>query len=198
VIQKLLDLSCDDVGLAFIYLDHQAAQSLKPADYISSLLHQLEQQKDMLSPFVQEAYDKLYRRGLKPDLQTLKGLLLDSVKSFTSRVYIILDAFDECVDNAKQELAETVDLLLSRNERVYLFIASRPNSHLDAIELSLSNEARTINVIAGEGAQSQDLKSYLDSKLAKQRMSDEEKLFISEGISRKAQGLYDHSYVFAF
>jgi hypothetical protein len=108
-----------------------------------------------------------------------------------SRTYIILDAFDECVDNAKRELAETVDSLLSRNERVYLFIASRPNGHLDAIELSLPNEAWTINVIAGEGSQSQDLKSYLDSKLAKQRMSDEEKLFISEGISRKAQGLYD-------
>jgi hypothetical protein len=152
----------------------------------------------MLSSSVQEAYGKLYCRRLKPDLQTLKGLLLDSVKSFTSRTYIILDAFDECVDHAKRELAETVNLLLSRNERVYLFIASRPNSHLDTIESSSPNEAWIINVIAGEGAQSQDLKCYLDSKLAKERMSIEERIFISEKISEKAQGLYDHSIFFAF
>jgi hypothetical protein len=196
VIQKLLDLSCDNIGLAFIYLDHQAAQSLKPADYISSLLRQLERRKGILSQSLQDAYDKLDGTGLKPDLQTLKGLLLDSVEYFTSRTYIILDAFDECVEDGKQEFVETVRLLLSRNDGVYLFIASRPNSYLDDIQSSLPNEAWPINVTAGEGPQSQDLKSYLDSKLAKERMDDEVRLFISEGISKRAEGLYDHSIFF--
>jgi hypothetical protein len=198
VIQKRLDLSCQDIGLAFIYLDHQAAQSLKPADYVSSLLRQLEQHKETLSPSIKEEYDKLSKRGFKPNLNTLTALLADSVKSFTSRTYIILDAFDECVDSGRRELVEILDSLLSRNDRVYLFITSRPNSHLDAIESSSPNETRTINVVAGDGAQTRDLKRYLDSKLAKERMSDEERVFISQGILKKAQGLYNHSILFAF
>src|SRR5204862_4620492 len=101
------------------------------------------------------------------------------------RTYVILDAFDECRDDTKRELSETVDLLLSQYDRVYIFITSRPNSKLEEIASSSPNETRTINIIAGEGAQTQDLKFYLDGKLAKERISVEEKLFIAKGILEK-------------
>lgn len=92
------------------------------------------------------------------------------MESVESRTYIILDAFDECVNNARREL---VQLLLSANDRVYLFIASCPNRSVDEIEASSRHDARIVNVVAGVRVQSQDLKCYLDRKLAREPQKKE-------------------------
>jgi hypothetical protein len=192
VIQRLLNSSVADIGLAFLYFDHKQAESRMSSEYIASLLRQLEEQKQCACSSVQKAYETLSPQRQKPDLPTLKSLLLDSSKSFKSRTYIVLDAFDECTADGRGELIETIRMLRDQNAEIYLFITSRPHSSLDILSASSPNTTRTVKVIAGEGAQTQDVKSYLDGKLARQRIEDEERLFIVEGILEKAKGLYHH------
>jgi hypothetical protein len=190
LIQRLLELNSPDYGLAYLYFDHKQAQARKPSEYIASLLRQLEQPKETLTPSLREAFNTLSGRCQRPDLQTLKSLLVDSSQFFKARTFIVLDALDEGTENGAQEILESLKLLLSKNEKISVFISSRPNRHLEYIVLSFSTQTRRINVVAGEGAQSVDVRAYINRKLAKEQMSDDEKLLISRGISEKAKGLY--------
>jgi hypothetical protein len=166
----------------------------RSTDYIASLLRQLEQQKENLSSAIQNTYDKLHCKGHQPDLQTLRGLLADSVNSFRSRIYIILDALDECVDDNRKELLKTVHQLLALTDsRVHLFIATRPHITIETLS-SHSSEMQTIDVVTGQGLQTQDLKYFIEMKLSEECMDDNEKTFISEGVIDKAQGLYKSHY----
>ena len=158
------------------------------SEYIASLLRQLEEQKQCACSSVQKVYETLSPLRQKPDLPMIKSLLLDSSKSFKSRTYVVLDAFDECTADGRGELIETIRMLLDQNAEIYIFITSRPHSSLDILSASSTNTTRTIKVI-GEGPQTQDVKSYLDGKLARQRIEDDERLFIVEGILEKAKGL---------
>lgn len=190
MIQRLLHLNPPDYGLAYLYFDHQQAQTRKPSEYIASLLRQLEQQNGPITSSVQDAYNTLSVKRQRPDLQTLKGLLVDSSHSFKVRTFIVLDAFDEYTKDGRQEILESLELLLSKNEKLSLFITSRPKRQLEGFASSFSTQTRTINVVAGEGAQSGDMRAYINGKLAKERIEDDEKSLIFQGIAQKAQGLY--------
>jgi len=171
---------------------HQQAESLKPKDYIADLVRQFEEQKEGLSTSVRRKYDKLLSKSEKPDLQTAKELLLDSVESFTSGVYIILDGFDECKEDGKKALVDCLRSFIPRHKRFRFFIATRPNSSVDLLAVKFADQARCIKVAAGQEEITRDLKRYVDNKLseAEEDLDEGESLFISEQIIRKAQGLY--------
>lgn len=191
-------MSSPDIGLAFIYFNYKEAQSREPKEYVASLLRQLEQRKDTLNSSVENVYDILSPRCQKADMRTLRCLLLDSVKSFTSRTYILLDALDECDEHGRQELVETLWPLFSPDHRVYLLIMTRPTVDMDFLLRRFPKKRQTFNIVAGEGPQSQDLKCYIDNKLSKKRIDDDERSFISQRIIQKAQGLYQFLDTYPF
>jgi hypothetical protein len=194
VIQKHIHLNTRDIGYAFIYFDHQEAQSQKPAHYIASLLRQLEQQKQSLTNSVQNIYDELSPKCRRPDLRTLGNLLSTSANSFKSRTYIVLDALDECTEDCREELFNVLrELLVLPDSQLYIFIATRPHISIDTLTSSLSDNVQTINVVAGEGPQNIDLESFINIKLSGKLIGNEEKSFISRGIIVKAQGLYERA-----
>jgi hypothetical protein len=162
---------------------------LKPADYIASLVRQFEEQKEGLSTSVQSTYDKLPSKSQKPDLQALKSFLSESIEYFTAVTYIILDAFDECNEDGRKALVDIVRSLIPRHNRLRFFIATRPNSWMDFLTSRCSDEARLISIIAGKGAQTQDLKNFIDNKLSRELLCEEERALISQGVVDKAQGL---------
>jgi len=195
VIQSLLDSDSTDVGVAYLYFDHKQAQLCTTGDYIASLTRQLQQQAATISSAVLEVFEKCSKKtdGSKPrrpGFEDLKALFLDSAVSLHTRTYIVLDAFDECSHDVGKELVELLRLLITSNESIYLFVASRPNSNLEAIsDSSTLIKTRTINVIAGHGFQNMDLKSFLDHSLGKVSMTEKDRSIVAEGILSKAQGL---------
>jgi len=186
-------LTASKYGVAYIYFEHKQAQAQKAAEYIASLLRQLEQQKGSITPSVQSTYNAISARSQKADLKTLKDWLVDSSKSFSVRTFIVLDAFDECSPTEMQEVVETLKLLMSRNDQLSIFISSRPNSHLDNLASSFPTEIRLIKILTGEGAQNYDLRAYLKGELTKARIEDDENLVIEQEILEKAKGLYHTS-----
>jgi hypothetical protein len=188
LIQSLFELPSTDYGIAYIYFEHQQAQGQKSSEYIASILRQLEQRTATITPSVRDAYNA--SKSQKPDLEKLKSLLIDSSKSFKVRTFIVLDAFDECTVDGRQQLIDTLESVLPRNNQFSVFISSRPNRSLDDFALSFSAQTKTINIVAGEGAQSDDMRAYINHKLAKERIDTHEKLIISQGIEEKAKGLY--------
>ena len=195
VIQNLLNSDSTEIGVAYLYFDHKQAQSRTTGDYIASLVRQLQQQAPTICSAVLEVFEKCLKKmdgskPRKPEFEDLKVLLVDSAVALHTRTYIVLDAFDECNEDVGKELVEIFRSLASI-DGIYLLIASRPNSNLEALSPSLLSETRTINVIAGQGAQDVDLKSYLDHSLRKVAMTEKDRSLVAEGILSKAQGLYE-------
>jgi hypothetical protein len=120
----------------------------------------------------------------------LKQLLLDSAESFGSKTHVVLDAFDECAEDGKMEFIEMISKLLHASENVYLLITSRPHSSLATVSALVPAATQTIPVIAGGISQTEDLKRYLEEKMAKEWVKDEERKFMVDGIAEKAAGLY--------
>src|SRR5947207_15078260 len=112
IIQNHINLNAREIGFAFIYFDHQESQSQTPEHYIANLLRQLEQQKQTLTNSVQNIYDELSPKCRRPDLRTLGNLLSTSATSFKSRIYIILDALDECPEDCREKLLDILHDLL--------------------------------------------------------------------------------------
>jgi KAP family P-loop domain len=188
VIQHHIEQDAPDVGFAFLYFNHKETGPRNPTDYIASMLRQLEQQKEALSENVEQSYDKLSNSFQKPDVNSL---LLGSSNSFKSRTYIILDALDECEPGMTRNVIETLQALIAINPRVFLFIATRPNVHIDRLVSSLQpNQSRIIDIVTDEGSQCRDLKTYIDFVLLhKSEIKSEERTFISQNIVEKADGL---------
>jgi len=138
---------------------------------------------------IQTVYDKHASKSPKPDFHTLKSFLSESTAYFKSGVYILLDAFDECKEDGRRALIDAIRSFISRDNRLRFFIATRPNSSIDFLTSSFADQTRRTEIIAGKGAQTQDLEQFVNDRLSKEPLGDEEINFISQHIIEKADGL---------
>ena len=134
-------------------------------------------------------YDKHASKSPKPDFHTLKSFLSESPAYFKSGPYIILDAFDECNEDGRKALIDAIRSFISRDDRLQFFIATWPNSSIDFLASSFADRIRRIEIIAGKGAQTQDLEQFVNDRLVKEPLGDEERNFIFKHIIEKADGL---------
>ena len=151
------------------------------------MVRQFEEQKEGLCTSIQSAYDKAKSR--KPDFQSLKSFLTDSIQQFKKCAYIVLDAFDECDEDGRKALVEYIRSCLPGNGLLRFFITTRPNTDVDFLASSFVDQVRLIDVIAGKGAQTRDLEHFIEQHLSRVQLSDKEKSFILQGIIEKAEGL---------
>ena len=138
---------------------------------------------------IQTVYDKHASKSPKPDFHSLKGFLSESTAYFKSGAYIILDAFDECNEYGRKALIDAIRSFISGDNQLQFFIATRPNSGIDFLTSSFADRMRRIEIIAGKGAQTQDLEQFVSDRLLKEQLGDEERSFISQRIIEKADGL---------
>jgi len=151
-------------------------------------VRQLEEQRVGLTFCIQNTYDKLPSKSQKPNLQELKSFLTDSIEYFSSAIYIIMDAFDECNQDGRMVFVDAIRSLYLHN-RLRFLIATRPNSCIDLLRSSYADHVQLIQVAAGKGAQTEDLKHFVDDKLSREPLREEERAFISQGVIDKAEGL---------
>ena len=86
-------LKCDtSVGIAYLYCDFRRQHEQKIEDLLANLLKQLAQQQASMPDRVQTLYDQQPKR---PSFDEILSIL-HSVSILYPRVYIIVDALDEC------------------------------------------------------------------------------------------------------
>ena len=119
-----------DVGIGWIYCIYnekgQTAHNL-----LASLLRQFCRQKGSLSPEVSKSYKYHCRHGTRPLVPDISRLLHSELKRFT-KVYIVIDALDECPESDRTRdvfLTETLNL----PSNAYLLVTSRPNNSIEKI-----------------------------------------------------------------
>ena len=175
-----------DVGIGWVYCIYnerdQTAHNL-----LASLLQQFCRQKASLSPQVLESYNYHCRHDTRPLVPDISKLLRSELKRF-SKVYIIIDALDECpeIDSTRDTFLTE---LLGLPSNAYLLVTSRPNNFIE----SILTEAKCLEISAHED----DVRRHVAARIANERLlkkhiAAEPSLYdkIMSNITKRAQGMY--------
>lgn len=97
VIHNLITLFQNDptINIAYIYCDFRRKHEQRVEDLLSSLLKQLVQEQPSLPHIVKGLYGRHRNKRTRPSLEEI-SMTLQSVTIMYSRVFIIVDALDEC------------------------------------------------------------------------------------------------------
>jgi hypothetical protein len=169
------------VGLAFIYFNYKEQQML--SHVLGSLLQQLLRRAKRMTNTVRALHERCNdgkRRLTSGELSTL----LQSESRFFSKLFIVIDALDECpsVDVISQFLLELQKLRPSP----HLLITSRP--HLRSVMEQFLPNASCLELRAHD----EDIKKYLNEQFRKKyalRLLVTDTGEIIKKITEKAKGM---------
>jgi hypothetical protein len=84
-----------NIGIAYLYCNFRRQEEQKAEALLASLLKQLTQERSSLPDSVKALYDHHEKKRTRPLLEELSRVL-HSVSTLYSKVFIIVDAIDEC------------------------------------------------------------------------------------------------------
>ena len=135
------------------YTDHQ--QTLE--NILGSFVAQLAQDHEPLIPFLRDLYERHRAYRTSPTLSDL-SIALSHVSNMYKRVYVVLDALDECTDDVRWQLME---VLREIEPPVHLLVTSRD---LNSIEEELQDFER-LDIKANKA----DLELFIDHHIQKNK-----------------------------
>jgi hypothetical protein len=174
------------IGIAFIYCNFRRKDEQKAGDLLSSLLKQLTQGQSSLPDSVKYLYDKHKDTRTRPSLDEVSNAL-QSVAAIYSRVFIVVDALDECQASDKCRSSFLSNIFnIQAKTGLKLFATARPILDIEKeFRGCLSRE-----IIASE----EDVQRYLDGHMSQlptfvsSRPKLQEEIKIE--ISRAVEGMY--------
>ena len=127
VVNELTDRFSTDlsIGITYFYCNFQRKHEQKTHDLLASLLKQLAKSYPSLPGSVKDLYDRHKAKRTRPSLEEISSTL-HSVAAKYSRVYIIVDALDECqaLDGHRARLLSELFTLQERH-RANILATSR-------------------------------------------------------------------------
>ncbi|SCO06135.1 related to nucleoside phosphorylase [Fusarium fujikuroi] len=132
-----------EIGIAYIYCNFRRQHEQKIDDLLASVLKQLTQCRSSLPESVKTLYDRHKTKRTRPSLDEILGLL-QSVSAIHSRVFIIVDALDEClaINGCRRRFLSELFNLQTRHG-INIFATSRFIPEIvDRFETKLSIEIR--------------------------------------------------------
>lgn len=186
------------ISLAYYYFDYKDSEKQHRRGLLSSLLLQLTARSDAFCDILDRLHlncDMGLRQPSESDL--IKCLKMVLALPGQGKVYIIMDAVDECPNNlgiptSRQKVSKLIDELVSlRLPHVRICITSRPE-----IDIQSSLERLTSHCVSlhDERGQRKDIINYLkhvvvsDQNMAKWR--EEDKQLVVNTLAQKADGMY--------
>lgn len=149
------------IGVAYIHCDFRRQDEQNAKDLLACLLKQLTQVRSSLPYSIKSLYDKHKVKQTRPSLQEISHAL-QSVTALYSKVFIIIDALDECqADDGYHRskfLAEVFSL--QANSGAKLFATSR-FIH-DITEKFEKKESLLLKIHASDT----DVLKYLDDRIS--------------------------------
>jgi hypothetical protein len=144
-----------DIGIAYVYFNYKQNIDKQNVDnLLSSLLKQLSQERPSLPDSVKALHDRHTNKRTRPSIDELSRAL-QSVAAMYSRVFIIVDALDECQasDGCRARFLSEIFTLQAKTG-ANLFATSR---HISNIEKEFEGST-LLEICASE----EDVRRYLD------------------------------------
>ena len=186
-------------SVAYYYFDFKDTDKQALRGLLSSLLLQLAAGSDASYDILNQLYERRDTGTRQASERDLMECLME-VLAFPGqgKVYIIVDALDECPDNSgtpasREKVLEFVDKLLSlRPPHVRVCITSRPEVDIQSSLQSLTSHCVSLH---NEVGQSKDIIAYIkhfvesDRKIMMGKWREEDKELVIDTLARKAQGM---------
>lgn len=151
-------LTSSKMGMAFLYCSYAEKIDQTIEELIGSLIQQLLLRQHVIPKDILKFYNSHKRSNTPPDYSELSEHLRSSVSLF-SKVYIIVDALDEC-DEGNKTRRELLAQLQSLDGRVQLFFTSRRLGDLEnLLSGAIQFEIR---------AQEEDMRKYLSAQIERE------------------------------
>ncbi|KAH8743816.1 hypothetical protein F5883DRAFT_440557, partial [Diaporthe sp. PMI_573] len=173
-------------GIAYIYCNFRRQHEQKTDDLLASVLKQLSRKRPSLPDSLNTLYGRHKNEQTRPSLDDILRVL-QSVAAIYSRVFIIVDALDECQasDGCRRRLlSELVNLQTSQGTNIFATSRFIPEI-VDHFKTSISLEIR---------ATTDDVARYLEGHIAQlpsfvqqDRQLQEE---VKTGISEAVDGMF--------
>ena len=146
----------NEVGIAAIYCNYKDIEVQTPANLFASLWMQLVESHP-ISDDVKMLHKKHINRSTRPSLSEILQVLRSEIGDYSgSKVFIIVDALDECPEDNK--IRETVlTELRALQSTVHLMVTSRPH-----VTVELDPPCLIVDIRASDG----DVLHYVDGRIS--------------------------------
>ncbi|KAM3552465.1 hypothetical protein MY1884_007185 [Beauveria asiatica] len=148
--------SVRDVGIAYIYCNFQSQEKQKIDHLLASLLRQLAQRRPSLPHEVKFLYDNHKIKQTKPSVDEISNAL-QSVARLYSRVFIIIDALDECETECRSTFLSHM-FSLQAGTTANILATSRP---IQTIEKDFGGRSEMVKI----SARDEDVERCLDNDM---------------------------------
>lgn len=176
-----------NIGIAYLYCNYRQQHEQNLEDLFASLLKQFIQEQPSIPDSVKTLYDRHKDKRTRPSLGEILGNL-QTVAAAYSRVFIIVDALDECQisDGCQQRFLSDLFNLQARCE-VNLFATSRP---IPSIEKEFEGNSN-LEIRASE----EDMRRYLEGHMFRLPRFVARSLELQEEIKTDIVNAVDGMYV---
>jgi hypothetical protein len=171
-------------SVAFFYFDFRDSSKQDVRGVLSSPLAQLSAQSDACCGVLERLYSEHDSGSKEPSEEMLKECLKNMLTfRHQGPMFIILDAIDECPNNAgtpspRENVRELVEWLSElHHPHLSICVTSRPESGIETVLLPLASHTVSLH---GESGQKEDIINYIkwfinsDPKTRKWRQEDKE------------------------
>ncbi|KAJ7114782.1 hypothetical protein C8R44DRAFT_224838 [Mycena epipterygia] len=145
-----------NIGVACVYLNHKETESQTVQNILGALWRQLILEKSIPAA-VKTFYKDHSKRGTQPSRDQFLQMLALVIAEY-AKVYLVVDALDECLEERRDYLLEA---LTSLAPSVNLVLTSRPHINLDPF----LGHIQILEIHATEG----DIQHYVEKQILKSR-----------------------------
>lgn len=171
------------IRLAYVYCNFRRTAKQQAKDLLESLLRQLTTGWPSLPRAVQDLHEKHQKHSTRPTQEEILRTL-HSVTAGCSRVFIVIDALDECERKSRFEMLDKLFDLQARNG-INIMVTTRPNEDIFA---RFPKNCISKTICADEG----DVQPYIEEHLRRMDtgiLDDDLRLSIRSEVSVRSEGM---------
>ncbi|KAI9769209.1 MAG: hypothetical protein M1840_004338 [Geoglossum simile] len=184
----------ENVAVIYVYCSYNDQEGQTAVNLIASLLQQLIKKNSVISKGVLTAYER--RRERRPTVAEYSDLLESEAGRF-SKVFIIVDALDECSNGTRDTFVGEIKRLQSQLATIYLFATSRDFLDSDynpgpalSVEIQPTGEEIKLYVVSRIGRERQLIR-LIDEQPALQEIITKRSIEVAGGMFLRAQLFMD-------
>jgi hypothetical protein len=127
----LVEYSSKEFACLYVYFDYAEQKQQTYEKLLAHLLYQLLRLRDGVTPEVQTGFENMTTNNIPPGPDEYIDMIKSEIRTFT-RVFIVVDALDECLDEPPEHIASNfVRALDQLPKRTRILFTSRPMTTME-------------------------------------------------------------------
>ena len=176
----------DDVGVVFLYCSYKKQEEQKVGSLLSSVLRQLVQNRASIPGEVDHLYKTHRNEGTRPSTKEILSVIC-SVVSSLSRLYLVVDALDECASFERRRLIEELYQVQAQTQ-LNILATSRDLPEIRSHFVGIS----ALEIRASE----EDVRRYLENRIPELPLCVIRDVGLQSKITTQVLEVVDGMYVF--